>query len=89
MNIGKTELVKQIADAHGTSQTQVRATLDAMLEAIIGNLNAGHAVRLQGFGSFTVKERPARKVRNPRTGEQVDAPASRKLSFKPAPTALN
>lgn len=88
-NIGKTELVKQIAEAHGTPQAQVRATLDAAFEAILGNLKAGHAVRLQGFGSFTVKERPARKVRNPRTGEQMDAPASRKMAFKAAPTALD
>lgn len=88
MNIGKSELVKQIAEAHGTSQAQVRATLDGVLEAILGNLQQGHAVRLQGFGNFSVKERPARKARNPRTGEQIDAPASRKMVFKPAPAAL-
>lgn len=89
MNIGKSELVKQIAEAHGTTQAQVRATLDAAFEAILGNLKEGHAVRLQGFGSFTVKERAARKARNPSTGEQIDVPASRKMAFKAAPTALD
>ena len=88
MNIGKSELVKQIAEAHGTSQAQVRATMDAVLDAILGNLKDGHAVRLQGFGAFTVKERAARKVRNPRTGETIDAPASRKMAFKPAANAI-
>lgn len=89
MNIGKTELVKQVAEAHGVAQTQVRSTLDALLEAIQGNLKEGHAVRLQGFGSFTVKDRAARTARNPRTGEQVEVPAARKLAFKPAPNAIS
>ena len=37
--------------------------------------------KLHGFGKFEVKERAARKGRNPRTGEEIDIPASKYLKF--------
>jgi len=40
-------------------------------------------VEIRGFGTFTVRERAARKGRNPRTGESVQVPAIRYLHFKP------
>ena len=38
-----------------------------------------------GFGTWTVKERAARRGRNPRTGETIAVKASRTVGFKPAP----
>ena len=78
-----------VAAAHGITQTQARATLDACLEAIQGHLRAGNTVRLQGFGSFNVKDRAARTGRNPRTGEAVEIAASRKVAFKPAANVID
>lgn len=39
---------------------------------------------MKGFGTFEVKERPARKGRNVRTGETIDVAASRNAAFKPS-----
>jgi integration host factor subunit beta len=39
-------------------------------------------VEIRGFGNFTVRQREARKARNPRTGEMVEVPAKRVSYFK-------
>ncbi len=44
----------------------------------------GEEVSIPGFGKFKVQNKPARTARNPRTGESVAVPATRKLSFQPA-----
>ncbi len=46
-------------------------------------LKAGEKVQIVGFGSFEVKERPARTARNPRTGEEIKIDASKAPVFKP------
>ena len=46
-------------------------------------LNRGEKIELRGFGSFRLRERDARRGRNPKTGEPVDIPAKRVPYFKP------
>ena len=43
----------------------------------------GEKVQLIGFGNFEVRERAARKGRNPQTGEEIEIPASKVPAFKP------
>ena len=45
-------------------------------------LGKGAKVELRGFGSFRVRHRPARKGRNPKTGDEVSVPAKRMPFFK-------
>ena len=80
----KNDLIKSIADGHGTSQDSVRATVDAFLSSIESGLEQGNDVTIQGFGSFVHRQRAARKGRNPRTGEAIEVAASNSVSFKPA-----
>lgn len=89
----KTISRKDIAHALGLSQPTMTdaaaaAAVDDMLSAISANLNAGHRVELRGFGSWKVKETKARTGRNPKTGDPVEIPARKKVTFKyhgPAP----
>lgn len=68
----KSELVQRIADANPhLYQRDVELIVNAILEEIVGALARGDRVELRGFGAFSVKNRPARVGRNPRTGEQV------------------
>ena len=60
------------------AERAVNAVLDELQE---GTANGG--VQLIGFGTFSVKERKARKGRNPQTGKEIDIPASKVISFKP------
>ena len=50
----------------------VERIVTTVLDSITKALAAGHRVELRGFGAFSVKNRPARTGRNPRTGESVE-----------------
>ena len=55
----------------------------AVFAAVGDSLAKGEPVSIAGFGTFTTRSRPARQVRNPRTGEAIAIAASTALAFKP------
>lgn len=68
----KSELVQLIAERNPhLYQRDVEHVVNAILEEIVNALADGDRVELRGFGAFSVKNRPARMGRNPRTGEAV------------------
>src|SRR3954470_4798792 len=68
----KSELVQRIsAQNPHLYQRDVENIVNAILNEIIGALAKGDRVELRGFGAFSVKSRPARTGRNPRTGAHV------------------
>lgn len=68
----KSELVQTIADKNPHLYPRdVENIVNAILGEITGALSNGNRVELRGFGAFSVKHRPARTGRNPRTGESV------------------
>ena len=52
------------------------------MDVVTESLTKGEKVQLIGFGTFDVKSRPARKARNPRTGEEIKIAASKAPAFK-------
>lgn len=78
----KAELVAAIADKAGLTKDQAKKALDAFTDSVVDTLKAGSEVRLVGFGTFQVVKREAGFARNPRTGEQVERPASTTAKFK-------
>lgn len=79
--MNKSQLTKVVAEKAGLSQKQVGEAFKAAEEAILGALATGEKIQLSGFGTFEVRERAARKGRNPKTGEAVDVPACKYLAF--------
>ena len=68
----KSELVQRIAaDNPHLYQRDVETIVNTILDTIVDALAEGDRVELRGFGAFSIKERPARVGRNPRTGEKV------------------
>ncbi|MDH3196187.1 MAG: integration host factor subunit beta [Hyphomicrobiales bacterium] len=68
----KSELVAKISGRNPhLYQRDVEHIVDAVLEEVVSALSRGDRVELRGFGAFSVKNRPARIGRNPRTGEKV------------------
>ncbi len=68
----KSELIEKIAAANPhLYQRDVDRIVNVVFDEIVGALARGDRVELRGFGAFSVKYRPARDGRNPRTGEQV------------------
>ncbi len=69
----KSELVQVIADKNPhLYQRDVENIVNAILDEITAALARGDRVELRGFGAFSVKNRPARIGRNPRTGDRVE-----------------
>lgn len=82
--MNKKELIDHIAQETGLSKTKAREAVDALIEAIQDRLGAGEKVTLPGFGTFRVTERPARRGRNPATGEEIHIRPSRGIRFTAA-----
>ena len=81
--MNKTELVAALTAKTGTAKKDAEKALNAVVEVITETLAKGEKVQIVGFGAFEVKERPARKARNPKTGEEIQIGARRSPMFKP------
>ena len=81
----KSELIAKLAaeNPHLT-QKDVERVVNTLLESMVGALERGGRVELRGFGAFSVRGRPARSGRNPRTGETVEVRAKGVPFFKSA-----
>ncbi|MDD1612055.1 MAG: HU family DNA-binding protein [Methylococcaceae bacterium] len=80
--MNKSELIDAIAQSAGLTKADAGRALDGFTKAVEDALKAGDSVTLVGFGTFSVKERPERKGRNPQTGEEITIKAARIPSFK-------
>lgn len=78
----KAEFVAKIAEKTGLTRKQAEMAVAAFTQTVTEALKEGDKVQLTGFGSFEVKERPARTGRNPATGETIEIAASKAPVFK-------
>jgi DNA-binding protein HU-beta len=73
----KTQLVAALAEEMDSDKKTATAALDAIIGVITREVSGGGAVTLPGVGKIYCRERPARMVRNPATGEQISKPADK------------
>ena len=73
----KTQLVAALAEATGQDKKNASAALEALTSIITSEVAAGGAVTLPGVGKIYCRDRPARTVRNPATGEPIHKDADR------------
>ena len=83
-NVNKADLVSHVVAETSTTKAAAERMVGAVFSAIAGALARDEPVAIAGFGKFVVRDRAARRGRNPRTGEPVAVPASKVPSFKPA-----
>ncbi|GIN92036.1 transcriptional regulator [Siminovitchia terrae] len=81
--MNKTDLINSVAEAAELSKKDATKAVEAVFQSIQDSLSSGDKVSLIGFGNFEVRERAARKGRNPQTGEEIDIAASKVPAFKP------
>ena len=68
----KSELIEKLAEENPhLYQKDLERVVNTVLEEITQALERGDRVELRGFGAFSVRNRPPRQGRNPRTGESV------------------
>ena len=79
----KKEIVKQISERIGLTQLKTKEIVQQTFDAIVDTLLEVGRIELRNFGVFEVKQRKARKARNPRTGAKVDVPPKNVVTFKP------
>ncbi|TYL21854.1 HU family DNA-binding protein, partial [Streptococcus pyogenes] len=72
----------KVAEATELTKKDSAAAVDAEFAAVTEYLAAGEKVQLIGFGNFEVRERAARKGRNPQTGAEITIAASKVPAFK-------
>ncbi len=80
--MNRTELIASIAEKSGITKKDAEAVLTATIDSITDALKKGDKVQLVGFGSFEVRERAARKGRNPSSGAEITIPAAKTPAFK-------
>ena len=79
----KSELIAKLAEENPhLTHKDVERVVGVILDRITGALVAGGRVELRGFGAFSLRSRPARTGRNPRTGEAVAVAAKHVPFFK-------
>ena len=87
--MNKTELIEVVAKATELKKKDAEAAVNAVLEAFEAALVAGDKIQLIGFGTFDVKQKPAREGRNPSTGETIMIPAAKQVRFTAGKTLKN
>lgn len=80
--MNKTDLINAVAEQADLTKKEAGLAVDAVFEAIQTSLAKGEKVQLIGFGNFEVRERAARKGRNPQTGKEIDIPRKQSSSFQ-------
>ncbi|HAJ77906.1 MAG TPA: HU family DNA-binding protein [Clostridiales bacterium] len=80
--MNKTEFIAEVASKAELSKKQAEAAYEAMLETVVEALKGGEKVQLVGFGSFELKEKPAREVFNPLTKQKQKLAACKVPAFK-------
>jgi DNA-binding protein HU-beta len=81
--VNRTELIDAVSADTGLTRNQSEAALDAIVYQVTAGVRGGSPVRITGFGTFKLRERQARKGRNPQTGEAVRIKASKGIGFTP------
>ncbi len=80
----KAELISKVAAAAGLKKAEAERAINAAIDALVEALSKGERTAIPGLGVFNVKQRKARKGRNPRTGKEIKIPARKVVSFTPA-----
>lgn len=82
--MNQAQLIAQIATVSGENKTVVENVLKTAAAIIADELLTGGEATLPGLGKFSAKDKPARKGRNPATGEEMDITAKRVPKFSAA-----
>ena len=80
--MNKTDLIAAVAAKTGETKKSAEASINAIVDVIAETLASGDKIQLVGFGSFEVRQRAARKGRNPQTGKEMKIAAKKAPVFK-------
>lgn len=82
--MNKAQFIAYLAPQFGDSKKEAARAIEVVFDAVVRNISKGEDVMVNDFGKFKKVDRPARKGRNPFTGESIQIKASKKVRFLPA-----
>lgn len=82
-DVNRSELIEAVSGHTGLTHKESEAAVAALVYEITAGVRSGNPVRITGFGSFKLRQRAARKGRNPQTGAPVKVKASKGIGFTP------
>lgn len=84
MTLTKADLVMEVYHKHNVTKAQAAETVETFLRVTKGCLASGEDLLISGFGKFNVKEKNARRGRNPQTGQELILEPRKVVTFKPS-----
>lgn len=84
MSMTKIDITESVYEHLGLPKKDCARIVDSVFDIIKDDLNKGNAVKISGFGKWTVRAKKKRKGRNPQTGEPLTIDARRVVTFKPS-----
>jgi integration host factor subunit beta len=78
----KVDLSMHLVESLNLPKKDAELLVQTFLQTIVKALRDGDGVELRGFGSFRLRDRKARRGRNPRSGESITVPPKRVVYFK-------
>ncbi|NIR89891.1 MAG: integration host factor subunit alpha [Gammaproteobacteria bacterium] len=83
MALTKADMAEKLFEELGLNKREAKELVDMFFEEIRTALEAGHQVKLSGFGNFDLRDKNERPGRNPKTGEEIPISARRVVTFRP------
>ncbi len=80
----KADLADKVVMKLGVTRKESSDIIRLVLDSIKGTLKNGETVKIAGFGNFVVRNKKARKGRNPKTGEEIGITPRRVVTFRPS-----
>jgi len=77
------DLINRVAGKFDLKKKDAEAIVKFIFQEIAETIKKGERVSIQGFGAFELRELKERKIRNPRTGEEIRVPVRKKVVFIP------
>ena len=81
----KIDIVEKIHEKVGFPKKEVARTVDIVFDIIKATLQREDKLVISGFGNFVIRNKKARRGRNPQTGDRIEITSRRILTFKPSP----
>ena len=79
--MNKNELIAEYSSKNNVGKSDATKAVESLFDIITSTLKNGGDVKIAGFGTFKVADTKAKTGRNPRTGESIQIPASKKPKF--------
>lgn len=80
----KADLIENVYLTTGFSKKESAEIVEMVFDLMKTTLEDGEKIKIAGFGNFVVKEKAARRGRNPQTGGEIEISARKILTFKPS-----